>query len=40
MLYDDPGEGGCSEGREAQEGEDMCMKADSSCCMAETNVTL
>ena len=26
MLYDDPGEGGCSEGREAQEGEDMCKR--------------
>ena len=40
MLYDDLGDGGCREGRDAQEGEDMYIKADSSCCMAETNITL
>jgi len=40
MLYDDLGEGGCREGRDAQEGENMYIKADSSCCMAETNITL
>ena len=39
-LPDDLGDGGCREGRDAQEGEDMYIKADSSCCMAETNITL
>ena len=33
--------GGVGEGKEAQEGADICIiTADSSCCTAETNTTL
>ena len=42
MLYDDLEVGdGIGGGREAQEGEDICIiMTNLHCCMAETNTTL
>ena len=40
MLYDDLEDGMGMGGREALEGEDICVLiADSYCCTAETNTT-
>ena len=42
MLWDNlEGWDGVEDGREAQEGEDLCVRtADSLCCTAETNTAL
>ena len=40
MLCDDLGGCDAGSGKEAREGEDMCILIDSGCCTAETNITL
>ena len=40
-LYDNlEGWDGARDGREVQEGKDICIPMVDSCCMAETNTTL